>query len=120
MTSGLGRGSAEEARRAVDELVGDLGRVAEVIASAPFLDQREIVRGLTHEIAIDVETMRGEIAFNAVPRLQVVSNNEEGPAAGAEGLSLVMAGARDATIETTTARPVVRKSFSWRHLRQCA
>ncbi len=57
----------EEARHLVEGLVGDLARVAEVIASAPFLDQREIVRGLTHEIAIDAETMRGEIAFYAVP-----------------------------------------------------
>ena len=60
--------------------------------------------------------MRGEIAFYAVPRLKVVSNNEENPTAGAEGLSLkgpqlrcgVMAGARAAAPETTTTRPGVR------------
>ncbi len=112
--------SAEEARQLVAGLVGDLARVAEVIASAPFLDQREIVRGLTHEIAIDAETMRGEIAFYAVPRLEVASINEGSPSAGAKGLSLVMAGARASTIETTTARPVVRKSFVWSNLRECA
>ena len=76
----------------VEKLVGDLGRVAEVIASAPFPDQREIVRGKTHEITIDGETMRGEIAFYAVPRLEVASINEDGPAEGADVLSLVMAG----------------------------
>ena len=46
----------------------------------------------THEITIDAETMRGEIAFYAVPRLEVVSNNEDGPTEGADVLSLVMAG----------------------------
>jgi integrase len=58
--------SAEDARRLVDSLVGDLGRVAEVMASASFLDQREIVRGLIHEISIDAETMRGEITSYSV------------------------------------------------------
>jgi hypothetical protein len=104
----------------VHDQVGDLARVRNVIGSASFLDRRYIARGTTHEIAIDAETMRGEIAFYAVPRLEAASINEQGPAEGADVLSLVMAGAHASTMETTVVAPVVRKAFVWSDLRVCA
>jgi len=61
-----------------------------------------------------------EVLFHAVPRQEVASINADARAAGADVLSLVMAGARASTIETTTTRPVVRKSFAWNNLRRCA
>jgi len=75
------------------------------------------VRGTTHEIAIDAETMRGEIAFYAVPRLAV---NDKSPRSSDKGLSLCMAGARDVAQETTVVGTVVRKPLVWNGLRHCA
>ena len=110
------------------------GAVASTYRSGSYRDKPEIARTELSSVgslrprgalpnvgvgssAIDAETMRGEIAFYAVPRLEVVSNNEEGPVAGAEGLSLVMAGARHVAPEMTSVRQVVHKPFDGRDLR---
>jgi hypothetical protein len=112
------RVSRGEAQALVEGLVSDLARIGEVIGAADFLEQREIVRGLTQGIAFDPDTLRGEIAFYAVP---LAARNDKRPGAGrGDFVSLVMAGARPSAPETTKTRPTVRKPFSLSALRACA
>ncbi len=99
----------DEARvkEAVADLVHDLGHIASTVRTAPFLEQREIVRSITSGVVVNPDAEEAVVRFHAVP--QVAAINEK--RTGREVLSSHRSIAGDHLFSTESRNPLRIRRF---------
>ncbi len=70
----------DEARvkEAVADLVHDLGHIASTVRTAPFLEQREIVRSITSGVVVNPDAEEAVVRFHAVPQVAAINEKRTG------------------------------------------